>query len=248
MELKQIVTNPGVLKSEPKLNSEKGTGREFAIYTSRFSTVQDRTRRLTWQILVPEIFQPLISENSTVVDVGAGDGNFIRHIRAKRRIAVDLSEHVHELAKEGIEVLSIPATELTQYLPERVDVVVMSNFLEHLPTKRDLFDVLEEARKVLRADGKIIILQPNIKLIGHAYWDYVDHHIALTEKSLIEALEVSGFRIEKMIPAFLPYTAKSFFGHIVGGRFSFLVRWYLRLPFLWKLFGKQTLVVARPAR
>ncbi len=40
---------------------------------------------------------------------------------------------------------------------------------------------------------------------GH-YWDYFDHLIPLTDRSLAEALEMNGFRVEEQIPRFLPWT------------------------------------------
>lgn len=121
----------------------------------------------------------------------------------------------------------------------------MSNFLEHLPDKRTLLSVLEECANALNPGGKVIILQPNIRYVGVKYWDYIDHHIALTEQSLIEALEVSGFTVRELIPNFFFYTAKSRVGKI-SNMFStkFIVSSYLKVSLLWKIFGAQTFVLA----
>ncbi len=233
----------------------EGTGKENEIYTSRFSSDQERTRSSVWKILVEQFFQPYVAQNAVVVDVGAGDGLFITQIKARRRIAVDLSEHVQHLREKDVEVLQVPATEYADLLEEKADVVFMSNFLEHLPDKRVLLEVLEETARALKPGGSLLILQPNIRYVGSAYWDYVDHHIALTEHSLQEGLEVSGFEVVKMVPRFLPYTAKSRLGDLVGktGFFSgsegpdaTLIEWYLKMPLLWKIFGQQTFVVATP--
>jgi SAM-dependent methyltransferase len=232
-------------------------GKEEVIYTKRFTSEEDRVRKATWKILVRDFFQRYIKPDSVVVDLGAGDGNFIRNIRAKRRIAVDLSPHVLLLAgknadknglegKSRIEVIQAPATELSAHVTGVADVIFMSNFLEHLPTKQVLLDVLAECHKALGKNGKLLILQPNIRYVGPAYWDYIDHHIALTEHSLVEALTISGFSIQRLIPQFLPYTAKSKLGLASRGRLGiYLVKWYLKLPFLWRIFGQQTFVVAR---
>lgn len=227
--------------------AEQGTKREKVIYTTRFSNAEDRVRSETWEVLCSDFFQKFIPENATVVDVGAGDGNFIKNIKAKKKIALDLSEHVTALEAHGVEVIQQPASASSKYIKDPVDIVFMSNFLEHLPTKEILLDVLEDVRLLLKPDGKLLILQPNIRYVGCAYWDYIDHHIALTERSLAEALEVCGFSIETMIPKFLPYTARSSIGHLVGGLSTAqLVSWYLKLPFLWSVFGKQSFVIARP--
>jgi SAM-dependent methyltransferase len=224
----------------------QGVGKEEIIYTSRFSAKEEEVRNTTWNVLVRDFFQPLIGSDKVIVDLGAGDGLFITKIQGKRRIAVDLSPHVNKLTKEGIQVLQVPGTSFANQLPEQADVVFMSNFLEHMPTKMVLLQVLEECKRALKPGGKAIILQPNVRYAKAQYWDYIDHHIALTEHSLKEALEISGFTVEKLIPQFLPYTAKSSVGAISGLLpTDVLVRTYLKLPILWKVFGAQTLAVGR---
>lgn len=223
----------------------QGVGKEATLYTQRFSSLQDRTRQATWSVLCKSFFQKFVSPNATVVDVGAGDGLFITNINASRKIAVDLSSHVKELSHFGIETIQAPATELSKVISEPVDVVFMSNFLEHLPNKALMLQVLEECAKILKPSGQLLVLQPNIRYVGAAYWDYIDHHIALTESSLKEALEITGFKVSLCLPRFLPYTAKSGLGRIAtmigSGRLTYL---YLKIPFIWRLCGGQTFIAA----
>jgi hypothetical protein len=55
-----------------------------------------------------------------------------------------------------------------------------------------------------------------------------------------EAFAIHGFTVEECIDRFLPYTM------VNRRRFpSILVSLYLKLPIMWKLFGKQFLVVGR---
>lgn len=227
------------------MQNHEGVGKESVIYLRRFSSTEDHTREITWKVLCKDFLQKFIHQNATVVDLGAGDGCFIRNISAGRKIAVDLSEHARALAQEGVEVHICPATEFAEVLDTPCDVVFMSNFLEHLPSKQILFAVLEECHRALKSGGKVMILQPNIRYVGPKYWDYVDHHIALTENSLVEALEVCGFSIETMIPRFLPYSAKSKVGAVASFSTELLVKLYLRLPILWRFFGAQTFVIAK---
>ena len=242
----EIQSSPRPTEPESSASGE-GVGRESDIYQSRFTSEEERTRAITWEVLCRDFLQRLIPAGAVVVDIGAGDGHFLRNISAKKRIAVDLSEHVKDLEREGVEVHVIPATDLTNVLAAQVDVVHMSNFLEHLPSKRVMLEVLEESRKALKPEGKLIILQPNIRYVGSSYWDYVDHNIAITERSLVEALEATGFEVEQLIPRFLPYTAKSTIGRLVKGeKFAWIISCYLKFPLLWRLFGQQTFVVARP--
>lgn len=224
----------------------QGVGKEEKIYAHRFSDEENRTREITWKILCEKFFQPYVPVDGSVVDIAAGDGLFVRNIKANRRIAVDLNQHVRSLISYGIEPIVAPATDFVSKLSDKVNVVFMSNFLEHLPDKRVMLQVLEECRRALKPNGLILILQPNIRYVGAAYWDYIDHHIALTEHSLTEALEVTGYQIVCVIPRFLPYTARSKLGRMVNGaKFSFLIELYLKFPILWKIFGQQTFVVAK---
>ena len=39
-----------------------------------------------------------------------------------------------------------------------------------------------------------------------AYWDFFDHHLALTEFSVNECLETAGFQSKYVLDRFLPYT------------------------------------------
>jgi len=225
---------------------EEGTGLENIIYNSRFSSEEDASREIVWRVLCEEFFPKYVNEKDTVLDLGAGDGKFIRHIRAARKIAVDLSPHVKALEKEGIEVFQLPAGEMAETIGPDADLVFMSNFLEHLPSKKILLDVMQGVHRVLKPGGKVLILQPNIRYVGSAYWDYIDHHIALTEHSLAEALQITGFEVEETIPQFLPYTARSKLGllsRVLGT--ERMIKSYLKLPFVWKFLGGQTLMLGR---
>ena len=130
---------------------------------------------------------------------------------------------------------------MTWNLPaESLDVVFTSNFFEHLPSKRALVDTLSEACRCLRPGGRIIAMGPNIRYVGGAYWDFWDHHLALSDTSLSEALELLGFGIERKVPRFLPYT-------MVNRRRApaLFVALYLKCRPAWHLFGKQFLIIAR---
>lgn len=228
----------------PEFNNQ-GVGKETELYSNRFSDLEYQTRMHTWKTLCNEFLNKFISPDSIVLDVGTGDGHFIRNINCKEKLAVDLDPKSKILEEENVKVFLIPATEMHTTINQKVDVIFMSNFLEHLPNKRILLEVLSSAYQLLSENGKIIILQPNVKYVGPAYWDYIDHHISLTEKSLVEALEVNNFKIQHLIPRFLPYTVKSKVGRIAGNRLtSKLVSFYLKTPLLWKIFGKQTLAIA----
>ena len=115
----------------------------------------------------------------------------------------------------------------------------MSNFLEHLRTKKEVLKTFKEVFRVLKAGGKVITLHPNIRYLYKDYWGYFDHHVPLTDKNIDEGLEVVGFKVEISIDRFLPFTKKSKIP-----KHPTLVKLYLMFPFIWRFMGKQTLVIA----
>jgi len=83
-------------------------------------------------------------------------------------------------------------------------------------------------------------LGPNISYLNGRYWDFWDHHIALSHESLAELFEIHDLKIEKVIARFLPYNMSR-----VKKRPLFLVKAYLKLPLIWPLLGKQFFLVAK---
>lgn len=211
---------------------------ETSLYRNRFTKREDAARIVAWAAL-GRFFQRWIPPQDTVMDVGTDDGQFLRNVTAAHKIGVDLNPEAAGLQIPGVEAVVSNGTDFARHVTRPVDVIFISNFLEHLPHKGDVVGVLKQCQAVLRPGGRVMILQPNIRYVGAAYWDYIDHHIALTEHSLTEALIAAGFAVDVMIPRFLPYTVKS-----PVWRFAGLTGLYLKLPLLWRIFGQQTFVVA----
>jgi SAM-dependent methyltransferase len=136
---------------------------------------------------------------------------------------------VHFIRASGLDLADV--------LPnDAFDLAFFSNYLEHLASTEAVLEQLRVAFALLKPGGKVLILQPNIRLIGGSYWDFIDHQTALTEKSLAEAATMAGFKTKQIIARFLPYTTKSRLP-----QHPLLVRAYLHLPPAWLVFGKQTL-------
>jgi len=210
------------------------------LYRSHFEPEEIEKKNRLWRTLCSDFFQKFIPDGSAVLDIGAGYCEFINNIKAQRKYAVDLNEDTRSFANPNVELFSCSATHIDGLADNSIDVVFVSNFLEHLKTKQEVLEVLLEVHRVCRVGGRVLILQPNIKYVNQQYWDFFDHHIPLSDKSLAEALKMTGFEIDKIYPRFLPYTTKS-----TLPQYDFLVKLYLGLPFVWRLLGKQTFVVGR---
>lgn len=211
------------------------------LYKSRFTPTEIEIKQKIWEILVADYFQKFVPVSGTVVDLGAGNGEFINAVHASRRIAVDLNPHTEGFLSSGVEFIETSCSDLSILENDSVDTVFTSNFFEHLPSAQSLIDTLIECRRYLKPNGKIVILVPNIKYVKEDFWDYLDHSLPLSHKSMVEALSLAGFDTTVVVPRFLPYTVKNrrLRPPIV------LLKIYLRNRWLWRLFGKQMLVVAK---
>ena len=179
-----------------------------------------------------------------MLDLGVGFGEFLRHIECGRRIAVDVEKLAGRRLPEGTLEVTAPGHQLSAAC--RADVRrrrLRSNVFEHLPDTATFLATLGEIWTVLRPNGRLLALQPNIRLVGGAYWDFVDHHLPLTDRTLVEACESVGFEVTELIPRFLPYTTR---GSLPTS--PALVRLYLRVRPAWWLLGKQTWLVAKKRR
>jgi SAM-dependent methyltransferase len=226
--------------------SSTNTAALDAIYRRRFSAEAPRNlawRRGLWKVLVDDFFSRWIPADGTVLDYGCGLGEFIHAARARRRIAVDLRDSVKDHLEPGIEFLLADAAWTEKLGEASVDVVFCSNLLEHLPDRSAVTALLEAFGRVLKPDGRVLVMGPNIRYSGPRYWDFFDHTLPFTHLSLVEALDSGGMETEVLIPRFVPFST-------VGAWRTplFLVRWYLRLPLVWRVVGAQFFAVARPQK
>jgi SAM-dependent methyltransferase len=207
-------------------------------YERRFHN-QTAYRNRVWQVLTEDYFQRIVGPAATVLDLGCGYGQFINNIGAAKKYAMDLNPRSRTSVASDVSFLEQDCSQRWPFEDATLDVVFTSNFLEHLPDKAALRRTLKEARRCLCARGKIICLGPNVRYLPGAYWDFWDHNVALSDRSIAEILELCGFRVERRIPRFLPFTMAE--GPPAPLAF---VRWYLRLPIAWPIFGHQFLVIA----
>jgi SAM-dependent methyltransferase len=209
------------------------------IYKNRWIDKELRKNDMIWGVLVKHFFQLFISENDTVLDIGCGFCFFLNHLKAKEKVGIDANPMVAQYSTNNITIYCTDDLSLKNIPNNYFDWVFISNFLEHLENGEHVIGLLKRVNELLKYGGGIIILQPNFRLLGAAYFDFIDHKTVLTEKSIEEALSIAGFKINKKIIRFLPYTTKS---HIP--KYAFLVRLYLLIRPLWLLFGKQSLFIA----
>jgi SAM-dependent methyltransferase len=208
------------------------------LYDYRFNQRARVRKNAVWQALCTTFFQRYIARDASVIDVGAGFCEFINNIACGQKYAFDVNAKTAGFANPDVHVIVEPSLSMLE--EGRFDVVFMSNFLEHMKSKEEVLTVLSEAHRILKDDGRILVLQPNIRYAFREYWDFFDHHVPLSDRSLAEGLALAGFSLEVQIPRFVPFTTRSRFP-----QHPMIVKAYLHCPFLWRFIGKQAFVVGR---
>lgn len=168
-------------------------------YERRFASKRSY-RNDVWKILTAEYFQKFISRDAILLDLGCGWGEFINNIEAKKKFGMDLNPEGKNRLGPDVEFLEQDCSKEWPLPSNSLDCVFTSNFFEHLRAKDDLHRTLMQIYRCLRPGGRLICLGPNIRYVGGAYWDFWDHYLPLTERSLEEGLELLGFRVECSFP------------------------------------------------
>jgi len=208
------------------------------IYAARFGETRDY-RNEVWKVLTAGFFRQWIPADASVLDLGCGYGEFINNVRCGSKFGMDLNPEAMQFLSPEVSVLAQDCSTRWQLADASLDVVFTSNFFEHLPDKRSLARTLAEAHRCLRRGGRLVALGPNIKYLPGRYWDFFDHYLPLTELSLAEGMETSGFAVVRSEARFLPYTM------VNAPRYPLaFLRAYLAFPPAWRILGRQFLVVA----
>lgn len=147
----------------------------------------------------------LLRPGDAVLDVGCGDGVFLRSIEAaaRRRVGLDANPWaVEKLRRDGIEG---HCATIEAFAPEHrgaFDLVVMFQVIEHLS---DVVPPVTAAATCVRPGGHLLISVPNRDRfrLGHDPWDFPPHHLSRWGPAQMEALgrlagvEVAEVRVQR---------------------------------------------------
>ncbi|HEX8447279.1 MAG TPA: class I SAM-dependent methyltransferase [Sphingomonas sp.] len=201
---------------------------------------EDVRRGAVWRALWKYYFRHHISPADTVLDLGAGYGDFINSVSAGRRLAIDQWPGLADHVAPGVETVIGPVSDLSAIPDGSVDYAFASNLFEHLP-QTDMAVVLRALQDKLTTRGMLTILQPNYRYAYREYFDDYTHVAIYSHISLADMLSAHGWEVLEIHPRFLPLSLKSRLP-----TWAWLVGAYLRSPV--KPMGKQMLMVARPSR
>lgn len=163
-----------------------------------------------------------IPENSTVLDIGCGDGNVSAlYIKKQCKVTgIDVSNNALEIAsRRGVDTIQWDLNTTPLPIPaDFFDVAIISDVLEHVIDPNSL---LKEAHRRLKNQGILILYIPNFARIGNrirmlagdprdilhwkGYGDEIEHLHWFTKPKLTYLLTQAGFEDIKFIPTGLPF-------------------------------------------
>jgi hypothetical protein len=136
-----------------------------------------------------------------------------------------------------VELTISRASELRS-LPHRSLLIAFArNLFEHLPSKRQLFEVLSEIHRASEGVGSYSSPSRTSSTPNREYWNFIDHYIPLTENSLAR-LDQQWLQDQRVYTSVLPFSVSS-----STSKFSELVSLYLKKPPVSRFFGRQTSMV-----
>jgi len=122
---------------------------------------EEAIRLMAWADMTPD-------KEKTLLDIGCGDGDFLKHIHNYAKCTgIDLSSVGIEFAtRMGIDaIFEVNNIENTGYAPRSFDYLTSIGSIEHVI---DLDIALKECFRLLKRDGKFLCMVPN------ELWKYLD--------------------------------------------------------------------------
>lgn len=140
------------------------------------------------------------NKSGVVLDVGCGDGSFLRRARSCGWNVVGLEPDSKAVA--NATALGLPVyrggIEYFSGETELFDVITLNHVIEHV---HDPVKVLETCHSLLKPGGQLWVETPNIDSLGHARfqnnWRGLEtprHLTIFNQRSLIQAFKSAGFR------------------------------------------------------
>jgi len=210
---------------------------EEKMYQERFAN--QNFRKKLWEILVKDFFQKFFQKSDTVLDLACGYGEFINVLSCFKKYGLDKNRDAKKFLKKDVVFLHAAATKIP-LKNASVDKIFISNFFEHI-TKNASIQVVRECKRILKKNGHIIILQPNIRFCEKDYWRFFDHITPIDDRALEELFSLFNMKKTWTILKFLPYTTNDITKNV--SFFLFLTKIYIHMPLFWMFFGEQTLLV-----
>jgi len=207
--------------------------KEYAEYLLKktkedYSLIAEDFSRTRWNIWAEfSIFRDYVERGDEILDIGCGNGRLLELLKGKiiGYVGVDSSEELIKIAKRRYPAKKfLVADALNLPFPNNYfDKVFLIAVLHNIPSKELRSKALEEARRVLKPEGLLILTvwdiwrkeaiilileQLFLKLIGESQLDFKDvfvpwgkkvkrYYHYFTKRELIDLVKKEKFKIKK---------------------------------------------------
>lgn len=137
-----------------------------------------------------------------LLDIGCGNGKFLKLMKGLGWdvVGIEIDPLAADIARKQIgETVIIGSLEDAHFRDNSFDAITMSHVIEHVYNPNSL---LRECFRILKPDGQLVILTPNIEGLGHsifkAHWVSLEppRHIRIFSiPAITRYVEHSGFNI-----------------------------------------------------
>ncbi|MCY0871037.1 MAG: glycosyltransferase [Firmicutes bacterium] len=146
-----------------------------------------------------KIYLPCFNPNDKVIDMGAGDGTWIKLLRSKgvnaQGVDIDPAK-VEQMVRDGLPTVLADICDYVDNLNGRFDGFTMIHIIEHLPPE-EAVRILRTVSKKLSYRGRILIVTPNFEspiVSSKNFWLDVTHVRPYPLELLQVMLQECGFR------------------------------------------------------
>jgi SAM-dependent methyltransferase len=205
--------------------------------------VRDRKKHAYYWNSITQYCNYFSHESNSVLEIGCGAGELIHEIKGKRKVGIDFSNPMIEIAKSrfsDVEFHTMPAE--NPDLNETFDLIILSNIIGFADDVQAIFIAL---KKVCHPNTKIIITYYNFlwePLVKFAEITGIKRKTPnqnwLLQQDIKNLLSLAGFEVYRkvnamMFPFYIPLLS------------PFLNRFLVRLP-LFRLLALNTYSFAKP--
>lgn len=135
--------------------------------------------------------------SSLILDVGCGTGSNIMFLRKFGKcFGIDVSDKALTFCKKnGLKTILQCDAERISFKKQSFEVITCLDLLEHAD---NIFNVLNEFKRIIKDEGKIIITVPAIRLLWSQHDDALCHMRRFGKKEFIDIITESNFKIDKI--------------------------------------------------
>jgi SAM-dependent methyltransferase len=163
-------------------------------------------RRRIIATLVEEICEEIKDRRPRILDVGCGTGaNLLMLSKYGDAEGVDISEDALAFCRErGLKKVKHGAAEELPFEDGSFDLVTALDVVEHID---DDVASLQEMRRVLRPDGRVLLFVPTFMFLWGLQDDVSNHRRRYRLPELHRVLEQAGFEVERSTYANITFFA-----------------------------------------